>query len=651
MSAGVFVVANSNYQPQNNNRWALGCALLSVILYSLFPLLFQMGNADVSPFLFGGMWRFGFFIGVALFLVVFYLRFIRSKIAMAIVGKGIFSMSFVLLFIGLFDYTAYAWASSFIDIAIVSIIYETWPIFFVFYFVWLKKRQIKTRESVEKIPASSYILMIFGLVGVFFAVMSKHGSFSLLPSADYFKFFLGILIAFLSVGLAIFTAHAFILSSRLTDMYKKLSYKYRDRDDKKEFETYVYYAHNKSKLIFSIPVLFTLVLWTISMFINSMFNFSFGLMIGKIDIDDIIHIEKHFSLYHFTVAFLGGGIVGVLAAIFWRVANLLATNPAINAIYYLTPILAVLFLFLFGTVDIKRNDFLIIGTIIIVISNLLINLSASVRLGYKTLIIALWVFGTVVYFLTGVPINPNIYFNIIFIVNTMYILVLSFRLDRFVRRTSDEENRALLLLENIDKCIRLDLLGENARQWLRKIDAPKGINDLFESYKKMKTILYKAKQNASDKESISDIEKIEKIDNQIDTLALSKQQGGNFGELVAMAILGIISIAITLFAYPKGICGVEGFAVKLFAMLLSTIVVFLFANIVDLWIDRDYPIMKEYKNTSEDEWKFGIEFRDTKSRNFERWVSSLICVAIIGIYGYFLWQEWVVVGGEIACKI
>ncbi len=86
----------------------------------------------------------------------------------------------------------------------------------------------------------------------------------------------------------------------------------------------------------------------------------------------------------------------------------------------------------------------------------------------------------------------------------------------------------MLLLENIDKCIRLELLKENMRHWLQKIDAPKGIDDLIRSYDQMKEILYKAKQKASKKESRSDIDRIAKIDNEIDTLALSKQQGSKF---------------------------------------------------------------------------------------------------------------------------
>ncbi len=270
-------------------------------------------------------------------------------------------------------------------------------------------------------------------------------------------------------------------------------------------------------------------------------------------------------------------------------------------------------------------------------------------------------FGTAAYLHVGMQITASTYFNIIIIVTMMYIFIVSFRLDRIVRRTSDEENRALLLLENIDKCIRLELLKENVRQWLQKIDAPKGIDDLIKSYDQMKEILYEAKQKASKKESSSDIDRIgqidriAKIDNEIDTLALSKQQGSNFGELAAMGLLGFISIAVILFAYPEDICGIEGLTVKMFAMLLPTIVVFLFANIMDLWADRDFPIMREHENTPENKrtlsWKFGIAFRDTKSQKFEQWLSFIMCILIVSIYGYFLWQEWVVVGGEFVCKM
>ena len=636
---------------------ALGYALMSVVLFSLIPFLFYKGNAADAPFVFNSVWRFGGFIGIVLFFVAFYYRFIRSHIARKVIYRGLFKWGFVALIMAQFSYTTFAWATAFIDIAIASVLYDTWPIAFVFYLSYLTNRQKKQRGNALKIPLSSYVLMILGLVGVCFTIMSKYGGFDF-PSVDYGKFIAGIGLSILSVILVVITAHAFTLSTRLGNMYKKLSYKYKY--DKKEIDTYSYYANNEVVLRFPPSVLFSCALWGGATLIVSFLNICFGLLFGKIGIDDLINIEQTLSFYSFAVAISGGVIVAVLATVFWRAANLLTTNPAVNVTGYLTPVFAIFWLYLINAIDVQRFDFLIIGMIIIVVVNVLINIEASIRLGYKTLIIALWAFGTIAYFHIGIQITASIYFNILFIVNTMYILILSFRLDRFVRRTSNEENRALLLLENIDKCIRLDLLEENARQWLQKIDAPKGIGDLIESYKAMKKILFNAKKNISNKETISDIDRIKQIDstdriaqidNAVDTLALSKQQGGNFGELIAMAILGFISIAITLFAYPKDICGVDGFAVKLFAMLLSTIVVFLFANIVDLWIDRDYPIMKKYKNTSKDKWEFGVEFRDTKSRNFEQWISSLICVAIIGIYGYFLWQEWVVVGGEIACKI
>lgn len=98
-----------------------------------------------------------------------------------------------------------------------------------------------------------------------------------------------------------------------------------------------------------------------------------------------------------TISVVGGIFAGAFASIIWRKANLLAHNLGINAIAYLTPILALFWLLLASKVNVPRVDYLVIGTAAIVAANLLINFEAEIRFGFRSLLIALWMCGVVVY--------------------------------------------------------------------------------------------------------------------------------------------------------------------------------------------------------------------------------------------------------------
>ena len=84
--------------------------------------------------------------------------------------------------------------------------------------------------------------------------------------------------------------------------------------------------------------------------------------------------------------------------------------------------------------DVPHPDYLIIGAMAIVASNLLINAKADMRVAYSALVISLWVFGTFVYFHDGYTTEVPLELTV-----TVFILVLSFRVDRLARRTSREE--------------------------------------------------------------------------------------------------------------------------------------------------------------------------------------------------------------------
>ena len=98
-----------------------------------------------------------------------------------------------------------------------------------------------------------------------------------------------------------------------------------------------------------------------------------------------------------VIGIIGGGFVQAFSSIFYRKAALSTDNLGINALGYAIPILSLMWLGLFSHIGVARVDYLVIGAAAIIVSNLLINFEAEIRWGFKALILALLVSGTVVY--------------------------------------------------------------------------------------------------------------------------------------------------------------------------------------------------------------------------------------------------------------
>ena len=277
-------------------------------------------------------------------------------------------------------------------------------------------------------------------------------------------------------------------------------------------------------------------------------------------------------------------------------------------------------------------NFLVIGATAIISANLLLNFEAEIRLGYKALILALWFCGTFIYLRQGIGFYD--YFNLIEVAVVIFILVLSFRTDRFVRRTTNEENSVLEIRQKIFTFVDNKEIKRRSLDSLLQISSYKSLKGLENSYNELKNSLTTAKSKIKDKKLFTEIL------GKIDMLVHSKQQGINFGELTALFILTFITTGGILFLFPSGVEGWAGFFVEMFAFLMASTVLFLFFNILDLQKDRNHPILKNIPSQNNQNDNFSIIFRDTQNRNFERWVSIIICISITLAYAWLLWSKW-----------
>ena len=80
------------------------------------------------------------------------------------------------------------------------------------------------------------------------------------------------------------------------------------------------------------------------------------------------------------VGLLTGAFVYTVGGITWRLSNLTALSPGVNALGYLSPAFSRGLLWAFGQVGVSSYLLLLVGTALVVVANVLINAGSWVRL-------------------------------------------------------------------------------------------------------------------------------------------------------------------------------------------------------------------------------------------------------------------------------
>ena len=288
---------------------------------------------------------------------------------------------------------------------------------------------------------------------------------------------------------------------------------------------------------------------------------------------------------------------------------------AMQPLQYATPLGILILLWMFTILEVSHLDYLIIGAMGITVSNLLVRKISSEynmqeynmekeqkrwssltdldlahkRNAYQALMASLWLFGTITYFtpgfVTDVPLELPV---------TIFILVLAFRVARLVRRTSQEEEWVIEIFQKIKfisaKKLRSDDLVSKvalneASKSLLLIDQHKSEDELVRAYTDMFWNLNQVQEADEISDEITDIRRL------VDMLVHSRQQGSRFDEIVAISMAAFLLVLGLLFFN-----GGREFYGELTSILLSSVVVFLLVNILDLERDRSDLTLREYSD-------------------------------------------------------
>lgn len=108
------------------------------------------------------------------------------------------------------------------------------------------------------------------------------------------------------------------------------------------------------------------------------------------------------------------------------------------------------------------------------------------------------------------------------------------------------------------------------------------------------------------------------------------------GEMFGIVVFAGITIALALFTRPPDTEGWIRLLVDLFAMLISSVIVFLVVYVFDLDRERDEPKLERYMATE----GYSLRFPDAGERVFDQSLSIVVGIAIVATYAGLLTHKW-----------
>lgn len=594
---------------------ATGYLLAGGVAYSLIPLAIAIASAGEAPFLFTAGFRLGAFIGQLAIVIVAYKSLAFNRQIWSLIRHRMFSWLILGVIVGKTEYAFLAWSTHFIDISVSAVIYECWPILLIFVTGWL----FRNEERYKKVTLWSYVLLAIAFVGVAFVVYSQSddaGGFATLSLSDLAY---GLILISIAIIFTSFAGFAFRWGADLANELQKT---------------------DPTINVGSVSLFGALVASVIG---NGVAVF---ITIAATPFADVKSFDSGLAVL--PVAFITGVSAFAVADGLWRKANLITHNLGINAIVYLIPILSLTWLFVFSQAEVARWDFLIIGATAIITVNLLINFEASIRMGFKALVIALGGCGAFVYLREDIFEFLNVsqwhwtgggYFQSITLAATVFILLLAFRVSRVVTRASDEDNRTFLVYRKLDMLARRKVIDHQVCQYVLDLDRANNNSTIEqEAYNKARELIEAVDPSTLD---TTDAQLLSDAEANLDALVDSKRVDIHLGETFALFIFGGITIGLALLSLPPQAAGWTRLLVDLVAMLVSSVIVYLLFHIQDLQQERDEHNLDSEEVRPGQQLRSFARFLDMENQAFNQWLSILVGVAIVLTYAALLGHKWV----------
>lgn len=450
----------------------------------------------------------------------------------------------------------------------------------------------------------------------------------------------------------------------------------------------------------------------------------FGL-IDSLGFDDFTSLGfMHFSdsWWIYVIVFVAGAVVELFGPLYKmesRYWNEKIRKDRIEFLRTLTPVFSVTYLVLFWLITLLftgnwfasdwftgdsiavlnndiRYEFIILGGIAVVVSNILLNSQGEDKTGLAVLVAGLWGATAFVWLRDGMLgtwlgenrwlLEGDTYFAVVALSATAFTLLLAFRINRITARTNEEEKLVYSLISRFDwltvhhkeiNKIKVEKGGDpihpkvkhaiSGHECIEIIDDPKDTDVLKDAYFRLRLQLdgYLNKHvrgsndEKTDKDAKGEVEKyILETQVELDTLAHSKQYGREYGETSAVLILGVLTASIALLTRPATEIDLAKFLFDSFTAIFAGTILFLSVHIFDLMLERKTSIIdsqerigrnlgngydvksKEYARSDKDAF-FMVEFR-TEDSKFSSKLFTGCTAAILVVSITLLLEKWVI---------
>lgn len=612
---------------------------LSVVGYSIVPLIIDYAAPENNPFLLNAVIRLALVATTLVYLARTNLELLRNKDLRRLLKNRSKGWIFFLAALGPLDYGFFLWAAQIVDTTIVVIIYELWSLPFIFLMDRLLRERNATEPKHQPVNRETIILLIFAVAGFIFVTLGPTGGSLGTVGPTGIAVEWGILVAVAAAGFASFAAFSFRWSRDAR----------RDLSDPGEADTLQLALNLICFVIISIPALIA------------------NLLLSIPGVSDGVLITRRGALLGLVIGMLAG-----ISGILFRMSNTLSTDPAVNAMFYLKPVLALIALTLVTSVDIARGDLVAIGAAAILATNLLINFDPEKRygphsrVGFKALILGTWFFGTIVYFRDEIFGNIILvdfvwkggeYWSALGLSATIFTLILAFRITRLVERTSREEERVVQLFRHLELMVTRRVLSPSILDDVLTIDSitvrhrPTGISmssgapsDPLElAYLSAMRQLETAAsiKNTRGKQDIVHQQELIELAAEIDALVHSKQYGRDFGETIAIVIFSLITVSLAVLVRPGTADSMwTGFLVEMFSTVFAATISFLVFNLVDMSRDRGGDVLIKTGLSS----GYRVMFRSPSNLRRERLIAVIVGTSVAVVFGFLFWEKWQAIG-------
>ena len=585
-------------------------------------------------------------------------------------------MPMVWMVIASLNYALFFWSTRYIDVAVSATIYELWPLALVL--TLARYDDPRVRSARREINIKKKVLMGVAFLGLILVILGQ---------SDVTKEALN---AFLSLG--IFGALVALLSAILAGVYPALSivygdalhYEYirhRSTDDGEYYDSHPAEREsaNKQERTMSKEIefdkrenlWFTAVGIAVSSLMAVPVDIALSLMGSGSGAFGPGGRELSMGLLY---GFLLGLVIVAGGTLFVRLANLNSDDLGINAIFYVTPVLALTWLAIAG-ISLPRLDLFLMGAALVLGINVIIQSSPDeepefakvgaeppkgTRLGFTSLILAIWFFSGMIYIRDEVlPASwlswsgPD-YWTLVALSATVFALIFGFRVARLTSRLTLEDETTIRLFRKVEHVLAGRSSKDETLDALRSLDTalPKNLPD---RYKEVRRCLLEARsefmegQSADTSVTLRDFSELEE---DLDKLAHSRQQGRDFSELISISLFALITVILGTVTRPSHLAFSDdrwsGFLIELFVALFVSVIAFLTFNLFDLRRNREILVMARVARSVEESSliaRFGtydhqLFFRHKRNVSVAQTISVIIVSALIVLFASLLYYKW-----------